>query len=224
MWEKVDKSKLVQYKLKVDLNQDVQKMILEGPQIKESKDDEITSTMTGNIKDKMLIDSRDQRPEETKEKPEIARFSKPGSIKSNYTGGNRMEDIKEQDSEAEVANSGIFNAAVTKGVTAKASVAAPKQTSNVNVTRKISEAQAKIYSLESQLARLKNSKSVMDMKNEATGKPAGGSSSIAASGGFQLFHLIFVMVVGILIGAYLKAKVFIDAPAGIIPQNAKVDI
>lgn len=150
MWEKVDKSKLVQYKLKVDLNQDVQKMILEGPQIKETRDTEIASALTGNIKDKMIVDSRDQRPEETKEKPEIARFSKPGSIKQNYTGGpNRMEDIKEQDSEAEVANSGIFNSAVTKGVTSKGSVQAPKQTSNVNVTRKISEAQAKIYSLES---------------------------------------------------------------------------
>jgi hypothetical protein len=29
------------------------------------------------------------------------------------------------------------------------------------------------------------------------------------------------MVLGILLGAYLKAKVFIDTP---IPQNAKVDI
>jgi hypothetical protein len=63
----------------------------------------------------------------------------------------------------------------------------------------------------------------MDMKNEATGKPSSGSSSIASSGGFQLFHLIFAMVLGILIGAYLKAKVFIDTPGG-IPQNAKVDI
>jgi hypothetical protein len=140
MWEKVDKSKLVQYKLKVDLNQDVQKMILEGPEVKETRTSEITNVVTGQIKDKMLIDSRDQKPEETKEKPEIARFSKPGSIKSNYTGGNRMEDIKEQDSEAEIANSGIYNSsAVTKGVTAKASVAAPKQPSNVNVQRKISE-------------------------------------------------------------------------------------
>ena len=37
MWEKVDKSKLVQYKLKVDLNADVQKIIAEGPQIKETR-------------------------------------------------------------------------------------------------------------------------------------------------------------------------------------------
>ena len=60
------------------------------------------------------------------------RFSKPGSIKSNYTG-NRMEDIKEQDSEAEVANSGIYQSSSAKGVTAKASVAVPKKPANVNV-------------------------------------------------------------------------------------------
>ena len=176
MWEKVDKSKLVQYKLKVDLNADVQKIINDGPQAQESRTTEITNAVTGQIKDKMLIDSRDQKPEETKEKPEMQRFSKPGVNKPNYTGGNRMEDIKEQDSEAEIANSGVYNASKV----AKASVTAPK--SNVNVQRKISESQAKIYSLESQLARLKNSKSVMDMKNEATGKPSSGP--IAASSGF----------------------------------------
>ena len=78
--------------------------------------------MSNQIKDKMLVDSRDQRPEESKEKPEMQRFSKPGNSKPNYTGGNRMEDIKEQDSEAEIANSGVYNTSKA----AKASVAAPK--------------------------------------------------------------------------------------------------
>ena len=95
-----------------------------------------------------------------------------------------MEDIKEQDSEQEIVNSGYQKEIPAKGVTSKASVVAPKQTSNVNVQRKISEAQAKIYSLESQLARLKNSKSVMDMKNEATGRPSSGSDAIAQNAGF----------------------------------------
>jgi hypothetical protein len=48
MWEKVDKSKLVQYKLKVDLNADVQKMMIEGPpQIKETRQSEIHNQITG---------------------------------------------------------------------------------------------------------------------------------------------------------------------------------
>ena len=134
-----------------------------------------------------------------------------------------MEDIKEQDSDADIANSGVYQSQKEVPKVAKASVATPKQPTNVNVSRKISEAQAKIYSLESQLSRLKNSKSVMDMKNEATGKPTAGADSTAQSGGFQLFHLIFAMVMGILIGAYLKAKVFTEA-GGSIPQNAKIDI
>lgn len=54
-------------------------MIAEGPQVKESRSSEITNVVTGNIKDKMIQDSRDGRPEETKEKPEIQRFTKPGS-------------------------------------------------------------------------------------------------------------------------------------------------
>ena len=68
---------------------------------------------------------------------------------------------------------------------------------------------------------MKNSKSVMDMKNEATGKPSAGSVSIASNSGFQLFHLLMAMVFGILLGAYLKAKVFTE---GAIPAGAKVDI
>ena len=70
---------------------------------------------------------------------------------------------------------------------------------------------------------MKNSKSVMDMKNEATGKPQSGSGSISSSGGFQLAHILMAMVLGILVGAYLKAKVFIDAPNQ-APLDAKVDI
>jgi hypothetical protein len=64
----------------------------------------------------------------------------------------------------------------------------------------------------------------MDLKNDATGRPSAAGDSVASSSGFQLYHLIFAMVFGILLGAYLKAKVFIDAPAISIPQNSKVDI
>jgi hypothetical protein len=72
MWEKVDKSKLVQYKLKVDLNQDVQKLMVDGPA--DSRQTEISNAVGGIIKDKMIVDDRDQKPEETKEKPEMQRF------------------------------------------------------------------------------------------------------------------------------------------------------
>ena len=72
----------------------------------------------------MLVDTREQKPEETKEKPEMQRFSKTSAAsKPSYTA-TRMEDIKEQDSEAEIANSGIYQSAI-KG-SAKASVVAPK--------------------------------------------------------------------------------------------------
>ena len=81
MWEKVDKSKLVQYKLKVDLNADVQKIINDGPQAQESRTTEITNAVTGQIKDKMLIDSRDQKPEETKEKPRCS--DSPSQVSTN---------------------------------------------------------------------------------------------------------------------------------------------
>jgi hypothetical protein len=71
MWEKVDKSKLVQYKLKVDLNQDVQKLMVDGPS--DSRQTEIANVVGGLVKDKMIVDTRDQpaKPEETKEKTEI---------------------------------------------------------------------------------------------------------------------------------------------------------
>lgn len=97
MWEKVDKSKLVQYKLKVDLNADVQKLMIDGP--KESRTTEIANAVGGILKDKMLVDTRDSsKQEETKEKPEVQRFQKAGSLtqgrQPGYTGA-RMEDIKE---------------------------------------------------------------------------------------------------------------------------------
>ena len=143
MWEKVDKSKLVQYKLKVDLNQDVQKLMVDGPD--DNRQTEITNVVGGVIKDKMIVDSREQAPksEETKEKPEMQRFQKPGSLNQGrqpgYTGA-RMEDIKEQDSEADIANSGVYQSQKEAPKVAKASVATPKQPTNVNVSRKISEA------------------------------------------------------------------------------------
>jgi len=58
--------------------------------------------LTGQVKDKMLKDHRD-RHEESKEKPD-PQFQKAGA---GYAGS-RMEDIKEQDSEAEIGNSNIF--------------------------------------------------------------------------------------------------------------------
>ena len=113
MWEKVDKTKLVQYKLKVDLNGDVLKVIEQASAgQKPNMQKDTYNQLTGAVKDKMLVDHRDKQAEETKEKPDVQRFQKPAIGITNRSGasgyaGARMEDIKEQDSEAEVANSSV---------------------------------------------------------------------------------------------------------------------
>jgi hypothetical protein len=75
MWEKVDKNKLVQYKLKVDLNSDVLQLIADrspkDPQsMQNAQKEQVMTKIHGNVADKMLSDTRDNY-EESKEKPEI---------------------------------------------------------------------------------------------------------------------------------------------------------
>ena len=79
MWEKVDKQKLVQYKLKVDLTADVTKVIETAGGQQPTASADTMDKLTGAVKDKMLVDHRD-RPEESKEKPDMQRFTKPGSL------------------------------------------------------------------------------------------------------------------------------------------------
>ena len=73
MWEKVNKDKLVQYKLKVDLAQDVMQIVTDSaakdPQSQEAAEKDVVMTkVQGNVNDRML---KDTRLEENKEKPEV---------------------------------------------------------------------------------------------------------------------------------------------------------
>lgn len=73
MWEKVNKDKLVQYKLKVDLAQDVMQIVTDSaakdPQSLEAAEKDVVMTkVQGNVNDRML---KDTRLEENKEKPEV---------------------------------------------------------------------------------------------------------------------------------------------------------
>lgn len=73
MWEKVNKDKLVQYKLKVDLAQDVMQIVTDSaakdPQSLETAEKDVVMTkVQGNVNDRML---KDTRLEESKEKPEV---------------------------------------------------------------------------------------------------------------------------------------------------------
>lgn len=73
MWEKVNKDKLVQYKLKVDLAQDVMQIVTDSaakdPQSLEAAEKDVVMTkVQGNVNDRML---KDTRLEESKEKPEV---------------------------------------------------------------------------------------------------------------------------------------------------------
>lgn len=73
----------------------------------------------------------------------------------------------------------------------------------MNIQRKISEAQTKKYTLTTQLNRLKDSKSVYDMKNKAVSS-GGNSSGHSSDGGFKFYHLIIFMVLGLILGSYVQ--------------------
>lgn len=146
MWEKVDKTKLIQYKLKVELGPDVTKLIQTlnetgamAPQaLDQSGKTELFQSVKANIADSMLnLDSRTQKAEESKEKPDISRFQgKAGSLQGPRYGAPQnfggvkpsMEDIKEQDTESEMAHKDTKQPA------------APSGGDGVPIARKISEA------------------------------------------------------------------------------------
>ena len=90
-----------------------------------------------------------------------------------------MEGIKEQDSEQEVN--------VSKE---PVSAPAPHQTKRVafyeDIQRKISEAQAKQYSVRTKLNRMRESKNVMDMKMNLVGSSkAKGNTNQSRSTGYK---------------------------------------
>jgi response regulator of citrate/malate metabolism len=81
---------MIQYKLKVELSQEVMLKVNEGDPSAASKMQEVMGALKGGVVDRMM---KDERQEEAKE-----RFDshKPPKINKGY-----MEDIKEQDSEQE---------------------------------------------------------------------------------------------------------------------------
>lgn len=140
----------------------------------------------------MIPDSRDSaKKEESKEKPDVAMKY------ANKSGKGYMEDIKEQDSEQE-------NAPTAQKASSSVAEPSPSQILNPGETiqRKISEAQTKKYSLQTQLQRMKDSKSVLDMKQQAM--PKGRSATTKSASGYQMYHLLFVGVVAMILGAYVS--------------------
>lgn len=103
-----------------------------------------------------------------------------------------MEDIKEQDSEAEAQHQP--QSAVAKPIPKPVG---PEKT----LSRKITEARTKAFSLKNEMKRLKGSKDVLTMKHQAM--PRGGSGGSLSSDGYKLYHLVIVAIIAMLIGAYI---------------------
>ena len=55
---------------------------------------------------------------------------------------------------------------------------------------------------------MKDSKNVMDLKNNAMATGLQGSPASAKEGGFKFFHLLLLAVLGIMLGAYVQLHVF----------------
>ena len=86
LWEKIDKTKLVQYKMKVDLSPDV--LAIANKDTSGGKEEPSKAEAA-----KAAEKSSNFKQEESKEKPDLAKFKT-----TNYS---KMEDIKEMDSEQE---------------------------------------------------------------------------------------------------------------------------
>jgi len=110
-----------------------------------------------------------------------------------------MEDIKEQDSEYENMTQ-MPNKNASKSETPGGNT----------IQRQLSEAVTKKYILQTQLNRLKDSKNILDFKNQAMGggKVASGGSS--SKGGYKMHNLLAISVVGLMVGAYLQ-KFYLQA-------------
>lgn len=103
MWEKVNKDKLVQYKLKVDLAQDVMQVVsnqlAKDPQSQAAAEQKAVRTqLEGKINDGML---KDTRLEERKELPEVKLSNHSQNKPFRPSQSLKMEEVKEQDSEVE---------------------------------------------------------------------------------------------------------------------------
>ena len=92
LWEGIDRSKLVQYRMKVDLSPEIhdtiQKLALSDPKAAARAPDtkgELFQTVKAGVMDHML-DHVTGRPEESKEKPDVGRYPKPGSLQAGRFG------------------------------------------------------------------------------------------------------------------------------------------
>lgn len=185
---------MIQYKLKVELSQEVMLKVNEGD-AGAIKQQEVMGALKGGIADKML-----ERQEENKERFES---HKPPKINKGY-----MEDIKEQDSEQESVRTAKKDSKV---------VPAPVDGSQVQT--KIKQLTEKKQKLQAQLTQMKDSKNVMDLKNHAmAGSTMGGHASTTKEGTFKLYHLIIMAVLGLLLGAYLQKTMFTGVKA--VPETA----
>ena len=88
----------------------------------------------------------------------------------------------------------------------------------MSIQQKIQEAQTKKYSLNSQLQRLKDSRSILEMKNSAVSSHSSGGSTPAAEGGFKLYHLIIVAILGLIVGSFAQTN-YLSAPVPIQEQK-----
>ena len=94
-----------------------------------------------------------------------------------------------------------------------------------NIKRKISEMQAKKYSLSTELKRMKDSKRIMDMGKDA--RPSSGnagSDSESKEGGFKFYHILIMMVIGMALGAYVSMNFLnVAPPAALVPPIPTAD-
>lgn len=153
------------------------------------KQDEIKLNIKANINDAMLKDDRErEEPKEIKKVPKVTK--------------GQMEDIKEQDSEQESVQQ------IKKEAPPVIQVPQTPAADNEQVQAKLKNLTEKKQKLQAQLARMKDSKSMMDLKKESIpAKPSGGASK-QKKDEFKLYHLIMISVLGLLVGAFLQLKIY----------------
>lgn len=80
MWDKIDKAKLVQYKLKVELSPEVQASIKTAPGDENAsaadRKDSVMTNLKTTVADKMLVDHRDKHEESKAAMPRHPRVGK----------------------------------------------------------------------------------------------------------------------------------------------------
>lgn len=230
MWDEAQgKSKVVSYKLKVDLQSEIFEALEqkggEGgstPAIKPVADNkssapiqdvqqrELFTSFKGNVNDMMIdktLEKKNQTPqavEESKEKPEpnMGRNKYPPAHQAKLS----MEEIKETKAENEDIQSQSTQEQFKQNEPAAATPAsAPKAPASQgpSMKKRLDDAQAKKMKLQTQLKRLEDNKGVLGKKDSAV-SGAAGYSGAETMDGFKMHHLIALSVLGLLVGAYAQ--------------------